>query len=368
MKRKIRCPICEEKVYFTDRQFLISHIEKKHRDAIPDGWEAGRYENFLRTGKEFGSCMVCKGKTGWNTTTGKYYRLCKKPACKKYVADKAEENMIKKTGMTKSERMKQASVQTKMIYGKHTSGCHKVGNHEIWYDSSYGKEFVEMLDTFLNLDMTDISGPSTNTYSYMYEGEKHMYIPDFVIHSLGLEIEIKDGGDNPNNHPKIQRVDKKKEEEKDKVMEQLQKRGELYYIKVVNKNYEPFFKLLMELKEKYDGLKVQGTVTKKDKVEFVDESVNIDDIGDILSIKNKSKGKTSSYHQIVEIYLKKIDKMESKDITFWETRIHSTLDQLKAKSKSDKSYDLRQTIEEMEKSVIPKLNRKIEYLKKKGDR
>lgn len=369
--RKIRCPICEEKTYFKDRSSLISHIEKSHKDTIPDGWEASRYENFLRTGKEFGTCMVCKGKTDWNPTTKKYRCICTKPACKKALADKAEQNMIKKTGMTKSERMKQASVQTKMIYSKHTSGCYKVGDHEIWYDSSYGKDFLTMADDFLHLDMTDISGPSTNTYQYTYNGEKHMYIPDFVIHSLGLEVETKDGGDNPNNHPKIQSVDKKKEEQKDKVMESLQKAGKLYYIKIVNKNYANFFKVLMELREKYDGVTTGNSTTispVKESVEFVNESVEFSDIPAILSLRKKASGKTSSYRQIPKFYLEKIEKMTPKDVAFWEDRIKETIAQLKAKNKSDKSYELEETIREMEMVVVPSLEKRIEILKRKGGR
>lgn len=370
--RKIRCPICEEKTYFKDRGSLIIHIEKSHRDNIPEGWEPSRYENFLRTGKKVGSCMVCKGETGWNSSTKKYYRICTKSSCKKTLADKAEQNMIKKTGMTKSERMKQASVQTKMIYGKRTSGCYKVGNHEIWYDSSYGKDFLTMVDDFLHLDMTDISGPSTNTYQYMYEGEKHMYIPDFIIHSLGLEIEIKDGGDNPNNHPKIQRVDKKKEEQKDKVMEALQKEGKLSYIKIVNKNYANFFKVLMELREKYDGSSPNvgnsGTNTPKEFTDIVNESVTITELPDILAISKKASGKTSSYRQIPLFFLEKIKKSKPSDIAFWEERISSTITQLKAKKRSDKSYELEETIKEMELSVIPALERRIKILQKKEER
>lgn len=364
--RKIRCPICEERSYFKDRPSLIGHIEKSHKSSIPAEWDASRYENFLRTGKEFGLCMVCKGKTGWNETTKKYHRICKRPQCRKVLADKAEQNMVKKTGMTKSERMKQPSVQISMIYSKHTSGCYKVGTHEIWYDSSYVKDFLEMVNTFLHLDMSDISGPSTNTYSYIYNGETHMYIPDLIIHSLGLEIEIKDGGDNPNNHPKIQMVDKKKEEQKDKVMDKLQKEGKIRYIKISNKNYEEFFKLLMDLRDKYDGVgkSIQSESPVSEGLTIVNESLDIRDIPATLKIHKAASGKTASYRSIINIFLEKIKTMTSKDAAFWETRARYTLELLTEKKASgDKSYELEETINDMKTIVIPQLERKMDKLK-----
>lgn len=378
--RKVRCPICEKKTYFTDRQYLISHIAKKHKEHIPDGWEASRYENFLRTGKTHGTCMVCKKDTGWNTTTNKYYRLCNNPACKKALAQKAEENMVKKTGMTKSERMKQADVQTKMIYGKHTSGCYKVGNHEIWYDSSYGKEFVELLDVFLNLDMNDVSGPSTNTYTYMYEGKPHMYIPDFRMQSLNLEVEIKDGGDNPNNHPKIQAVDKKKEEEKDKVMAKLQKEGKVRYIKIVNKDYREFFKLLMELREQYDG-DVTSKPVSDETSDILEEgaehtmtavSKDVKMYKGVLNMHNKARGNTSSYKQIPIFYLETIRKMKPKDVQYIEYNIDKTIQTLKTKYdeidynvKSGKEYELEDAIDQMEHVVVPEFNKRVEILRRR---
>ena len=84
--------------------------------------------------------------------------------------------------------------------------------------------------------------PSPHTYYYMYENKKHFYIPDFYIPSLNLEIEIKDGGDNPNTHGKIQAVDKVKERLKDEVMSS--NRNTFNYLKIVNKENEKFLKYL----------------------------------------------------------------------------------------------------------------------------
>ena len=376
--RKVRCPICEQKTYFKDRDFLIAHIGKKHKDSIPDGWSAGRYENYLRTGKTAGRCVECGGETGWNDVNNKYYRLCNKPECRKASADRAERNMEKKTGMTKSQRMSQASVQTKMIYAKHTSGCYKEGDHEIWYDSSYAKEFVEML-AFMGEDMKDVFGPSPNTYEYMYQGKKHLYIPDFCLHTYGLEVEIKDGGNNPNNHPKIQQVDKIKEQEKDKVMDKLQKEGKIRYIKIVNKDYREFYKLMMELKELYDGngKVVPNKITVnpvKESLSFVSESIDLEVIPEIINTATSSnslhnnrvvRGKSSNYRQIPKFFMERIKEVTDKDVAFWEDRIVLTLEQLKRKQETDKSYDLTITIKEMENAVLPEMEKRIAYLERR---
>ena len=104
-----------------------------------------------------------------------------------------------------------------------------------------------MKDLIMDFDSSDVMAPSPHTYYYTYEGEKHFYIPDFFIPSLNLEIEIKDGGDNPNNHQKIQAVDKVKERLKDNVMKSNS--NNFNYLKIVNKENKKFFKYLEVAKE-----------------------------------------------------------------------------------------------------------------------
>ena len=84
---------------------------------------------------------------------------------------------------------------------------------------------------------------------YLYGGEKHFYIPDFFIPSLSLEVEIKDGGKNPNTHPKIQSVDKVKEKLKDDIM--LSNKATYSYIKITDKDHFKFLNFLEIEKEKF---------------------------------------------------------------------------------------------------------------------
>ena len=248
-KKPVKCSICGKS--YIGKDALIDHIGRIHTSMIPDGWSPARYENYLRTGKTEGHCVYCKTSTTWNEATGKYNRMCGSEKCKKTAKEIANINYIGKHG--KPYSINNPEQQKKMVYGRKNSGKY-IFEDEVtgkkyvaMYDSSYGKDFFEMLDTLLNWDGADIIAPSPHTYYYEYEGRKHFYIPDAYSTSLNLEIEIKDGGDNPNNHPKIQAVDKVKEKLKDEVMESL--KGEVNYIKICNKDYTEFFAMLSRLRE-----------------------------------------------------------------------------------------------------------------------
>lgn len=245
-----RCLVCNKTL--KSKEALVEHLENKHRDMIPDDWSARRYECYLRTGKVEGHCIYCGEPTGFNEATGKYYRLCKKQECRKKCSDAADKNMIGAYG--KTTLFDDPDFQRKVVYSKKNSGTYVFEDeydpkvrYEVLYDSSYGKDFLEMCDTFLYMSGQDILGPSPHTYYYEYEGKKHFYIPDFYILSLGLEVEIKDGGSNPNNHPEVVRVAKAKEKLKDELMASLASSG-IRYIKICNKEYKEFFSLLSELK------------------------------------------------------------------------------------------------------------------------
>lgn len=388
MARKVICPICEERRVFKDRDYLITHIGKYHKDCIPEGWDAGRYENFLRTGKEHGTCVYCGKETKWNPDSKKYYRMCGSAACKKKASDIAEANLKKKTGMTKSERMKLPETQRKMVYAKHTSGKYNAGDHDIMYDSSYAKEFVvDILANFLGYNMKDVYGPSLNTYKYIFEGKEHIYIPDFLIQSYGLEIEIKDGGDNPNMHPKIQAVDKKKEAEKDKVMMKLQSEGKLRYIKIVNKDYTEFFKLISELNQMYDGDQIVKGSPSTD-IRLLEEGVidiaidiakGVEFLGtygkDILYQSDVVQGKRVGYMQLIPFYYKKIKQCRNmQEFNALKTQIQRTYDSLVSKKNFEKEEyghvekDLEDVIKEMEDHVFRELEVRESYLLRKEER
>ena len=273
-----KCPICGLK--FKNKSYLVSHIEKKHGDQIPEGWSPSRYENYLRTGKTEGSCIVCGKPTEWNESTWKYNRLCGDPKCTKAIADKAEKNCVKKLGKGRKELLEDPEMQRKMIYSKKNSGKYewtngkKVDNNN-FYDSSTSRQFLEMLDVFLNLDPSDVYSPSPNTYPYKYEGKTHSYIPDHYIASLNLEVEIKEPKDNQNMHPKIQAVDKVKEKLKDEMMAS---RSDVNYIKINGDDYSEFFAYLNYLKDQADTAQVKNVTSHY----IIRESVEVNQMSQLI--------------------------------------------------------------------------------------
>lgn len=245
--KSYKCPVCS-KIY-SNLNGWTSHIEKLHPDDIPSGYSPARYFYFLQTKKTHGNCIVCSKKTEWNEETHKYQRFCNDPKCKEKYREVFKKRMMNKYG--KVHLLDDPNVQSQMLKNRKISGMYTFQDGgKIDYVGSYEKDFLSMLDNFMNFSSNDIMGPSPHTYYYDYknpqdkenEGRK-FYIPDFYIPSINLEIEIKDS---TNTHHKIQRVDRVKEIIKDKVMENNPK---INYIKILDKNYAPFFEVLLNLKE-----------------------------------------------------------------------------------------------------------------------
>lgn len=217
-------------------------METKHSAMIPEDMTPWQFVYYLKTNKTHGNCVICKKPTKWNEKTHKYNRFCENPACKEKYRETFKKRMIGKYG--KISLLDDPEQQRKMLENRGISGEYLWSDHyhKTKYVGSYEHDFLEFLDMIMNFDPNDVMAPSPHTYFYTYENKKHFYIPDFYIPSLNLEIEIKDGGDNENKHPKIQAVDKVKEKLKDEVMKS--NRSTFNYLKVKNKQHEVLFKYL----------------------------------------------------------------------------------------------------------------------------
>ena len=242
--KKISCPLCDDN--FKSEDGLILHIEEEHSDSIPKGFSTQQYIYYTKTGKTHGNCVVCKKETTWNEVTNKYNRFCKNPKCKQQYRELFKKRMIGKYG--KTTLLNDPDQQRLMLSHRHISGKYKWSDGTVKvYTGSYELEFLKLLDTFMNFDSDDVMTPSPHTYYYEYGGEKKFYIPDVYIPSLNLEIEIKQGGSNPNLKPNMVKIDKVKENLKDKVMESQKN---INYIKIVDKNYDNFIQYLFDEKNK----------------------------------------------------------------------------------------------------------------------
>lgn len=265
------CKICKKK--FTELTGLYNHIEYKHKEMIPKNMSVQQYYYYMKTGKSNGNCVMCKQPTSWNGNTNKYNRFCDDPKCKEEYAKEFKKRMIGKYG--KVHLLNDPEKQREMLAKRKISGKYRWDNgKETTYTGSYELDFLKTLDGFFDWDPSDIMMPSPHNYVYKYQGEDKIYIPDVFIPSLDLEIEIKDGGDNPNRHHKIQDVDKVKEKNKDEVM---MSQKAFHYIKITNKNYTNFFNFLAEAKasfEKHGDSKKMPRIFKIEDIRTKPEVVN----------------------------------------------------------------------------------------------
>lgn len=271
------CKLCGDgHERFKTIEGLYSHLERKHNDEIPPDWSVEQFAYYLKTGKKHGTCVICKGKTKFNPKTGKYYRLCENPKCKEKNREIFEKRMIGKYG--KVSLLDDPEQQKKMLANRSISGEYTWSDgSKKTYTGSYEYDFLRFLDVLMDYPSRDVITPSPHTYYYEYEGKKHFYIPDVYIESLNLEIEIKDGGDNPNTHHKIQDVDKVKERLKDQV---LLSQTSVSYIKITNKSYDTFMKYLMELKNQYNKLDKKEKFTP---IFILAENYNEEILGEIVT-------------------------------------------------------------------------------------
>lgn len=273
-----KCKICGKK--YTDLSGLYNHIESKHADMIPKDMSVQQYYYYTKTGKLNGNCVMCKQPTTWNKNTNKYNRFCNNPKCKEKYAKIMKDRMIAKYG--KVHLLNDPEKQREMLAKRKISGTYEWsdGKSETTYTGSYELDFLKTMDLFFEWDPEDILMPSPHTYTYRYEGEDKFYIPDVFIPSLDLEIEIKDGGDNPNNHYKIQAVDKEKEKLKDEV---LKSQKNFHYVKITNKNYTNFFDFLKEIKDGFEKYGDDKKIPRIFKIEDIKTGSLVQESYDLLT-------------------------------------------------------------------------------------
>lgn len=237
-ERRIACPLCRRKD-FKDK--LIRHIEKDHEDIIGDI----SAEQFLydKTHPGSGKCIVCGNKTDWNEKTGKYHRLCSNPRCKEEMRSKFKKNMIRVHG--KVSLLDDATHQAKMLSHRRISGVYKFSDGTPFtYTGTYEKNAIEFMDTVLHCSSKDIIMPGPVIEYVDKYGEKRQWITDIYYVPYNLIIEVKDGGDNPNNRSMVDYRDKQISKEK-----ALIKLGEYNYLRLVDNQFVQLMETLALLKD-----------------------------------------------------------------------------------------------------------------------
>lgn len=275
--KKYKCPYCETRL---ERTKLVSHIDKKHEDMIPQDYTSTRIVFNLINKKTKGSCVICGEETNWNENKARYERICDKPACMKKYKEMTADRLYKKYGKTKEDFLKDPEFQEKMLQNRKISGKYKFSDGGIMpYVGSYEKNFLEFMDVFFHVSSTDLIAPGP-IIDYTYKGENHKWITDFYYAPYNLVFDVKDGGDNPNNREMTDYRAKQIAKES-----AIAKLGEYNYIRLTNNQFEQMILLMMELKEtmEEEPMRVGG----KRVVIRINESISSKNIKNDISTINE---------------------------------------------------------------------------------
>ena len=266
MGKRYKCPYCEKR---DERKKLIDHIDKRHQEMLPDGYDGARvmYDKINHTDGH-GICRVCKKDTPWNPKAQRYDVLCGNPKCKEAMREEYKKNVLRGRGTYNI--LNDPQQQEKMLANRSISGKYKFQDGGVvTYTGSYEKKFLEFIDNVMEIPSKDIMMPGP-TIEYWYKGEKHFYITDCLYIPFNAIIEIKDGGNNPNNKSTPGMIaSREKTIQKEKL---ITDRGEYNYIRLTNNDFTQLIEFFMEIKEKM--LNDDSSMTIRIHESVLQESVN----------------------------------------------------------------------------------------------
>jgi ribosomal protein S18 acetylase RimI-like enzyme len=243
MAKKYKCPYCNEKLI---RKDLINHINKEHKELIPQNYTSARVVYNLVNKVDHGTCRVCKKPTKWSEKTGRYEVLCANPKCKQHMRDEYKKNMLRVRGTYNI--LNDPEQQKKMLANRSISGKYKFSDGGIHtYTGTYEQKCLEFMDVVMQIPSKDILSPGP-TLEYLYKGEKHFYITDFYYIPYNLIIEVKDGGNNPNT-----KISPGMKSSREKTIEKehiITDRGEYNYIRLTDNNFSQLIEVFMLIKDK----------------------------------------------------------------------------------------------------------------------
>lgn len=245
--KKYKCPYCEIRL---ERDKLISHIDKKHEQQIPENYTSTRVVFNLVNKKNRGSCIICGEETRWNEDKARYERICDKKSCMEEYKRMTAERLFNKRHVTKEDLLNDPEFQNKMLAGRSISGKYKFSDGGVMnYVGSYEKKFLEFMDQFFHVSTRDLVQPGP-IIDYEFDGKAHKWITDFYYEPYNLVFDIKDGGNNPNNRD--MKEYRYKQDAKEKAITKL---NQYNYIRLTNNQFDQMILLMMELKDSLEETK-----------------------------------------------------------------------------------------------------------------
>lgn len=338
-KKRYKCPYCEERL---DREKLPDHIQKKHEDMIPQGYTASRVAFNTINKKSVGHCIICGKDTDWNEDKCRYERICNDPKCKKEYIRMTEERLKKARGVTKKEMLSNPEFQNKMLKGRSISGTYKFSDGgKLEYVGSYEKNFLEFMDKFLKVKSSDIQAPGP-TIEYYFEGKKHFWITDYYYIPYNLVLDIKDGGENPNNREMASY--RAKQVAKEKAIIQS---GMYNYIRLTDNQFDQLIEIMLDLKESL--MELEGSYNQK--MAQIKPVIKINEQSILEAVKKAKEENipvhevfiSDGIHRVLQRVLTDPNTYKNKDISELEDYIHSITNEY---SLSDAYTYMQSTLQE----------------------
>lgn len=246
--KKYKCPYCDKRY---ERQKLINHIDRYHSELILKDYTATRVVFNLINKKDHGTCIICGKEAPWNENKARYDRLCGSQKCHDEYVKIADKRTKDKYGKSKIDMLNDPEFQEKMLANRSISGEYTMRDGtKKKYVGSYEKKFLEFMDQFFEINSEDLLMPGPVIDYKFKEGNKttnKKWITDAYYIPYNLVLDIKDGGDNPNNRE--MESYRKKQIAKEKA---IASQGKYNYLRLTNNNFEQLIEIMLELKERLE--------------------------------------------------------------------------------------------------------------------
>lgn len=250
--KRFKCYTCGSR--FSEYKQIVQHTTKYHSDLI-EGQDIDIYLYNMRNPPPH-LCIVCKTRDRvWNPKKRRYNMLCDNPECKRIYRERFSERMKKIYGT--DNLLSDPERQLVMLENRKISHPYTFADGTVYTCiGKYELDYLNYCEHELKLTPEDVVPAPPSTYLKYYnpvDKKNHIYIPDFYMPKYNLVIEIKDGSKYPIES-------KYRAELKCKA---VVKNNKYNYIKIVDKNYKDYVKLLDSFRD------YEFTETNNDKHIFI---------------------------------------------------------------------------------------------------